>query len=343
MHVLCTRADWAAPFKTPHGTEETTIPLPAAADNAALTNEGGSTGSGMPGLPASVVMMTPTRSPPIAFVTSVGTAGANAATFSASVRARNTASVSASASAGPLPEPSAGTLSDVATPTSPLAAAAQYAPWEPSGERRANLDMYSSAAPTASPSWEAESPAWSTRPGQSRSPGSRVSRRRMLIAPRFPVDWENSVLAIVDFEDFWETLFSFLPIKTLVRFSRVCRRGHAVAHRVRWFMLNFCKQAEATLPFGDQWPASEDFFRWDGSYAGNANPHAPATLAAARLERNGGEFFGGSKTMDGWNTRLAHVKLWQNLPFKVDIFMRQWQRGSRTGDELTVVDCPANM
>jgi len=47
--------------------------------------------------------------------------------------------------------------------------------------------------------------------------------------------------------------------------------------------------------------------------------------------------------MDGWNTRLAHVKLWQNLPFKVDIFMRQWQRGSRTGDELTVVDCPANM
>ena len=32
-----------------------------------------------------------------------------------------------------------------------------------------------------------------------------------------------------------------------------------------------------------------------------------------------------------------------NLPFKVDIFMRQWQKGSRSGDELTIVDCPSNI
>ena len=69
----------------------------------------------------------------------------------------------------------------------------RYSPWELSGKRRANLD--SSATPTASPSWEAESAALSppppTRPGQSRSPVSWDLRRRMRIAPRFPVDWEN--------------------------------------------------------------------------------------------------------------------------------------------------------
>eukprot|EP00040_Diaphanoeca_grandis_P041746 m.263418 g.263418 ORF g.263418 m.263418 type:complete len:698 (+) comp50370_c0_seq1:280-2373(+) len=147
--------------------------------------------------------------------------------------------------------------------------------------------------------------------------------------------------------DVWELVFSFLRIPELVRFSRANWFTYKVSHSVRFFLTNYHRMNDSMVS------APKLQRSLSSSSIPGATPAIMATIA-----NKSRSLFDGSINVDMWRTNMTHVRAWINIPFIIDVSLRQWQSTPNTAtttapttpitrakgaDDVDLMDYPQNV